>query len=158
MKMIRNIIQNDNKVYTIGSIWWLCVGRLFVVSASKNKRQWTVNHFQSFTFNNQSAALWCHSKLNALPRVIAKTAIDRLVAPSNNRASTERQHLLPLNPGKPNGYVVGLTHNPTLGYLSRQKCLRQHHHHVLKMSIIRASMIMGHTSHKMQWLRGDNHA
>ena len=154
-KIIRNAIPDVNNVYTICPIRWLSVGRLFVVSPAKNKRQWRVNDFNSFIFDNQSAAVLCHSKVNVLAGVIAKKAIDKFVARSKNWASTERHQLLGLHLEKSNGYVVILTQNRTIGHLSRQKWLRQYHCHMLKMRINGAWKVVSLASRKMLWMSGN---
>jgi hypothetical protein len=53
----------------------------------------------------------------------------------------ERQRLFAMHLGKSGGSVATLTHNRTIGRLSRQKCFLQHHYYALKMSVNGASTI-----------------
>jgi len=53
----------------------------------------------------------------------------------------ERQQLLAMHLGKSDVSVATLTHNRTIGRLSRQKCFLRHHYYALKMSINVASTI-----------------
>jgi hypothetical protein len=46
----------------------------------KNKHQWSVNDFQTFTCENQRVALSLYFKVNLLVGIIAQTPQDRLVA------------------------------------------------------------------------------
>jgi hypothetical protein len=108
--------------------------------------QCSVNDFRSFTLDNEGAALLGHVILYVLAGVSAKMAIDTLVAPSINFASWNS-----------NGYALPITHNRTFKRLSRQKCWRKYHYHVLTISINGASKIVGHASRKMLWLSGDLH-
>jgi hypothetical protein len=47
-------------------------------------RQYSVNDFQSFALDNQSAALSPHSKVYVLAGGIAKKAMDTVIAPFKN--------------------------------------------------------------------------
>jgi len=120
-------------------------------------RQWSVKDFQSFTSDNQSAALLRHSNVHILAGVISKRAIVMLVAASQNCVSTEHQRLLDSHLGKSNGYAVTSTHNRTDGHLSRQKHLCKYHYYVLKMSINGASKIDGLASLDILWLSSNSH-
>jgi len=75
---------------------------------------------------------------------------DNIATMSLKRASTERQQLLDMYFGTSNGWVATLSHNHTIGHLSRRKSLRQHGDYVLKMNINTVSMILGLVSWKMQ--------
>jgi len=55
----------------------------------------------------------------------------------------------------PEGCVMILRHNRTIGRLSKQNLLRQHYFHVLKMSVNGASTTFGHAFWKINWLSGD---
>jgi lipocalin len=65
--------------------------------------------------------------------------------------------LLALPLRKSHSYALLITHNRTFSHLSKEKRWQKYHYHVLKMSINRASMIVGLPSQKMLWLSGDIH-
>jgi len=122
---------------------------------SKNKHQWNVNDFPSFTFDNQCAALSHHSKVNALICVIVKTVIGTLIASSTKSALTEDQRSLAMHLGKSNFDAVTLIYNRTLTHISRRKRFRKYHNLVLKISINSESKIVSLASRIMLKLSGN---
>ena len=80
--VIRITIPDGNNVYTICSIQQFSIGTRCGISPSKNNRQLSINDFQFFTLDNQSATLLGHSLVYELAGATAKLAIDRLVTPS----------------------------------------------------------------------------
>jgi len=64
----------------------------------------------------------------------------------------ERQRLLALHPGKCKGCAATLSHNRTIGRLSRQNSFPHHRHHASKMTVNGASKILGFSSWKVKGL------
>jgi hypothetical protein len=58
----------------------------------------------------------------------------------------ERQRLFAMHLGKSGGTAATLTHNHTIGCLSRQKCFLRYHDYALKMNVNGASTIFSFAS------------
>jgi hypothetical protein len=107
---------------------------------------------------------WCpiqravrrHENIIELSAVfVGKIHCDNMFTMFYKWSSMESQRLLVLHNGICKGCAVMLTHNGTIGHLSRQKLLRHHHFYVLKMSINEASTTSGLVSSTIHRLCGD---
>ena len=96
----------------------------------KHERQRSVNNFWPCIIEN-ARAVWRHWTIIKLSATfLHKNGCEYIATMSYKCASMERQRLLALHLGKCKGCVATLTHNRTIGRLSRQKCLQQNCNHV----------------------------
>jgi len=101
---------------------------------------------------NPSAA-WRYKAIVKLSAVfLGENRCDNIASMSETWFSTERQRLLALHLAKCNGSAATLSHNRSISGLSRHTWFRRHCHRALKMSINRASTIVGLASWKIKGL------
>jgi len=97
----------------------------------------------------------CQAKLTdnrTIGSHLGQNTYNNITAMSYSWATTEFQRFLALHISKSKGCMATLTHHQTICRLSRQKCLRQYHYYVLKMSINGASTLFGFACWKIQGL------
>jgi hypothetical protein len=112
----------------------------------KNEYPWSVNHLSSYTFDNQRAALSCHSKVRVLVGCIAEKAMDTLIAPFNKLASRESQQCLVLHILQSRGCMFTSCRSECIRRCDSKKGKCHARCHIHKMSNIRVFKILGFES------------
>jgi len=121
----------------------------------KNERQQSVNDSWPYIREIAQAAQWCYPIIVVLAAFLGKNSCNDIATLSSKWASMVCQWLLGLYQWESEGFPATLSHDQSIGCLSRQNWLRRHRYFLLEMSLTGALPTLGHASWTIRGPGGD---